>query len=292
MQRFEHNHPSLFELLEDKRPQPRDLPRRPARRPPMFRPAEVTRRLSAWGTAAVLTLAGSSGLSLLWRAQGPEAVAVPETPARVLEVAPTARWTPSAATPEWQLATLPPPASASVRPAPPPAAAAPSPRPAEREANLASTEPAPPPQPPVSEPEPAGEASIETVVAEMAPDEVEPAVTEAVAEAPAAGGVAPELAEAAAPAPVVVDLLPPVKLYTPPPKYPLADWLAAVQGDVTLKAQVDESGRVAAVEVLEAPSPGLEKAAVRALERWRFRPATRDGEPVAAHHVQTFRFAR
>ena len=104
----------------------------------------------------------------------------------------------------------------------------------------------------------------------------------------------PAAAPVSAPEPTLAAnaLLPPVKLFTPPPQYPPADWLAAVEGDVTLKAEVDERGQVTAVEVLEAPSPGLGEAAVRALERWRFRPATQDGEPVAAHHLQTFRFTR
>lgn len=88
------------------------------------------------------------------------------------------------------------------------------------------------------------------------------------------------------------DFEPPVRLYAPPPSYPPADWVAAVEGDVVVKAAISETGRVTGVEVLQGLSAGLNKAAIEALEHWRFRPATRQGEAVAAHQVLTFRFAR
>lgn len=88
------------------------------------------------------------------------------------------------------------------------------------------------------------------------------------------------------------DFLPPVKLYTPPPRYPPTDWIAAVEGEVVLEAAIDERGTVTSVEVLEGVSSTLDQAAIEALEKWRFRPARRDGQPVASNHVQRFRFAR
>ena len=93
-------------------------------------------------------------------------------------------------------------------------------------------------------------------------------------------------------APVDGDVVPPVKLYSPSPPYPQADWVAAVAGDVTLRATVNEQGRVAAVEVVQGLSPRLDELAAQALARWRFRPATRLGVPTAAEHVVTFRFSR
>ena len=68
--------------------------------------------------------------------------------------------------------------------------------------------------------------------------------------------------------------------------------MEAVEGDVVLKATLDEGGQVVAVEVLKGVSPGLDAAAVQALERWRFRPARRGGEPVRFEQVLTFRFRR
>jgi TonB family protein len=88
------------------------------------------------------------------------------------------------------------------------------------------------------------------------------------------------------------DLVPPVKLFAPQPTYPPAEWVAAVEGDVTLRATVDQAGLVAAVEVLQGVSPGLDEAAVRALKSWRFHPARRGVEPVRFEQVLTFRFRR
>ena len=88
------------------------------------------------------------------------------------------------------------------------------------------------------------------------------------------------------------DFEPPVRLFGARPRYPPADWLAAVEGDVILQASISETGRVTGVEVLQGLSEGLDRAAVDAVEDWRFRPARRQGQPVAFDHVLTFRFAR
>ncbi len=85
---------------------------------------------------------------------------------------------------------------------------------------------------------------------------------------------------------------PAVKLFAPPPAYPQADWVAAIEGDVSLEAAIDAEGRVVAVEVVQGVSPGLDAAAVQALERWRYRPATRGGEPIRSVQRLTFRFRR
>lgn len=102
----------------------------------------------------------------------------------------------------------------------------------------------------------------------------------------------PEQTEPTAAAPSDVDLEPPVRLFAPQPTYPPAEWVAAVEGDVSLRATVDESGLVVEVEVLQGVSPGLDAAAVQALKRWRFRPARRSGEPARFAQVLTFRFRR
>lgn len=88
------------------------------------------------------------------------------------------------------------------------------------------------------------------------------------------------------------DFEPPVRLYAPPPSYPPADWVAAVEGDVVVRAAISETGKVTGVEVLQGLTAGLNMAAIEALERWRFRPAMRQGEAVASNQVLTFRFAR
>ena len=87
------------------------------------------------------------------------------------------------------------------------------------------------------------------------------------------------------------DFTPPSRFVSPLPTYPQSAWATGVQGTVTLEVVVDTDGRVGQVEVLEGLPHGISEAAVAAVQRWRFRPATRDGEPVVVFHRLTLRFA-
>lgn len=92
--------------------------------------------------------------------------------------------------------------------------------------------------------------------------------------------------------PTVDHVEPPVRLFAPPPEYPPTEWVAAVEGDVMLKATIDEAGLVVAIEIVQSVSPGLDAAAAKALERWIFQPARRGGDAVSFQQVVTFRFRR
>ena len=78
------------------------------------------------------------------------------------------------------------------------------------------------------------------------------------------------------------------------PQYPIAARSLRLSGNVQLEVDVDASGTVNAVRVLgtDRPGVGFEDAASRAVERWRFVPATRGGVPVPATAVVevTFRW--
>ena len=87
-------------------------------------------------------------------------------------------------------------------------------------------------------------------------------------------------------------LTPPVRLFAPAPSYPTTEWSSGFEGDVKLKAKIDETGRVRDVQVVEGVSAGLDSAAITALERWRFRPAERGGQAVPFEQILTFRFRR
>ena len=87
------------------------------------------------------------------------------------------------------------------------------------------------------------------------------------------------------------DFTPPSRFVSPLPSYPQSAWATGAQGTVTLEVVVDRDGRVTQVEVLEGLPHGISEAAVDAVRRWRFRPATRDGEAVAVFHRLTLRFA-
>ena len=67
----------------------------------------------------------------------------------------------------------------------------------------------------------------------------------------------------------------------PEPEYPLASRQRGEQGVVTVLLRISEAGQVMGVEVVNTSGhPALDESARRAVQRWRFRPATRDGVPV------------
>jgi len=63
-----------------------------------------------------------------------------------------------------------------------------------------------------------------------------------------------------------------------------------IEGTVVLSVLVDEGGRVRTVKVLSGPGGGLDQAAAKAVERIRFRPALRKGQPVAAQITYRYTF--
>jgi protein TonB len=63
-----------------------------------------------------------------------------------------------------------------------------------------------------------------------------------------------------------------------------------IEGTVVLSVLVDEAGSVRTVKILSGPGGGLDQAAAKAVERIRFRPATRKGQPVAAQITYRYTF--
>ena len=69
------------------------------------------------------------------------------------------------------------------------------------------------------------------------------------------------------------------------PGYPIELMRANVQGTVTLYAVIHSDGTVGSIRVLTSPDDRLDAFAKSALARWKFRPATKDGQPVALEAV-------
>lgn len=69
------------------------------------------------------------------------------------------------------------------------------------------------------------------------------------------------------------------------PGYPIELMRANVQGTVTLYAVIHSDGTVGEIRVLTSPDDRLDALAKSALARWKFRPATKDGQPVALEAV-------
>ncbi len=79
------------------------------------------------------------------------------------------------------------------------------------------------------------------------------------------------------------DVKPPEKLYAPQPKYSEEARKARVQGAVILQAVIDALGQVTEVKVLKGLSMGLTESAIATVRDWKFKPATRNGEPVPVY---------
>lgn len=89
---------------------------------------------------------------------------------------------------------------------------------------------------------------------------------------------------------VIGGIEPPEALDAPAPRYPELARKLGRDGLVVLQAVIDRQGRVQEVQVLRGAPFGMTEAAVEAVRTWRFRPATRDGEPVAVYYQLTVRF--
>jgi len=74
----------------------------------------------------------------------------------------------------------------------------------------------------------------------------------------------------------------PVLVYKIEPEFSEEARKARVQGVVVLRVEIDERGKVGRIEVTQPMGLGLDEKAVEAVRQWRFRPAMRNGRPVAA----------
>jgi protein TonB len=74
-----------------------------------------------------------------------------------------------------------------------------------------------------------------------------------------------------------------------PPSYPLSAKQAGLQGEVTLQASVDTTGKVVGAKVVSGPVL-LQQAAVDAVRQWKYAPATLDGKPVSMQVVVKVKF--
>jgi TonB family protein len=83
-------------------------------------------------------------------------------------------------------------------------------------------------------------------------------------------------------APVVIERVEPV--------YPEDYRKARVAGIVVLEMAITATGQVEHVSVLKSLAPGLDDAAVTAVRKWKFKPATKDGQPVPVLNVMTINF--
>ncbi len=104
--------------------------------------------------------------------------------------------------------------------------------------------------------------------------------------ATAAWGVVANAQPASAPS-----VSPPTVLQHVDATYPVAAMPAGKHADVALLVTIDVDGHVSKVEVAESGGKELDEAASTAMRQWTFRPATRDGRPIASRIRVPFHFA-
>jgi len=75
----------------------------------------------------------------------------------------------------------------------------------------------------------------------------------------------------------------PQRLSAPRPHYPRFAREACIEGTVVLRALIHRDGSLSGIRVLRYV-PGVTAAAVEAVRKWKFRPATLEGEPVRTYY--------
>jgi TonB family protein len=83
-------------------------------------------------------------------------------------------------------------------------------------------------------------------------------------------------------------VMPPVKIFSPAPKYEVLAKEKRIQGTTVLELIIDERGEVSVIGIAKPLGAGLDDEAIRTIRTWRFKPATRNLEPVAVFvHMET-----
>jgi protein TonB len=134
---------------------------------------------------------------------------------------------------------------------------------------------------PRANPEPRPLLQAQAVLAQVAEKATEPAPVMIVAAPPAP---APEAPPVAVPEPIVeAPRFNAAYLNNPPPAYPLAARRRGMEGRVMVRAEVQQDGRCAQVELKQGSGHELlDRAALEAVGKWRFVPARQGGQAVTA----------
>jgi protein TonB len=89
--------------------------------------------------------------------------------------------------------------------------------------------------------------------------------------------------------PIGLSILP-QPIYQPNPKYSVPMRYDQVHGSVKVSFLVDSEGSVRDPIILKTSDARLAESALAAVRNWRFKPAFRNGEPIAVRVVQTINF--
>jgi len=82
----------------------------------------------------------------------------------------------------------------------------------------------------------------------------------------------------------------PVPIHRVEPGYTESARRARIEGVVILEAIIDKDGAVHDVRILKPLPEGLDEEAIAAVRQWKFRPGTKDGQPVPVIFTLTIKF--
>ena len=80
-------------------------------------------------------------------------------------------------------------------------------------------------------------------------------------------------------------VMPPVPVHREEPKYTKEARKKKIEGTVVISCVVDANGNVQDPKVNSGIHPDLDKNALEAARKWRFKPGTKDGVPVPVYAV-------
>jgi len=83
----------------------------------------------------------------------------------------------------------------------------------------------------------------------------------------------------------------PVPVKTPPPVYPPRLKVEGASGVVAVTIVIDETGTVTSCKVAKSTRDEFNDAAVEAVQKWKFKPAQKDGAPVKIKVTVPIRFS-
>ena len=87
------------------------------------------------------------------------------------------------------------------------------------------------------------------------------------------------------------EVRPALPVVSPDPHF-ASDELGGLQGDVIVEVTIDEKGNIVQKVVVQSLTPAIDGKVLDALENWRFRPATRNGVPIASKQDVYYHFPR
>src|SRR4051812_41872941 len=92
------------------------------------------------------------------------------------------------------------------------------------------------------------------------------------------------------PSQVGKDVTPPEKISGANPIYTGMASLAKLEGKVSVEAIINQQGDVENARILKGLPLGLDQMALAAVKTWKFKPATKNGQPVKVYYVLTVSF--